>query len=99
MKDKSKNNKDDFLEKEFNFSKALVGPILTGSGIKLPVSIRLDAEIIDYFKEKAGEKDCKSKYQTLINDALREHIAGVNIKKVLLSEDFISSLSKSLKQA
>ena len=40
---------------------------------KRPVTIRLDAEIIDYFKKIAGDG---GRYQAEINRALREWIAA-----------------------
>jgi uncharacterized protein (DUF4415 family) len=39
--------------------------------IKLPVTIRLDADVVGWFKEHAGDKP----YQTEINRVLRQHMA------------------------
>jgi uncharacterized protein (DUF4415 family) len=39
--------------------------------IKMPVTIRLDADVIGWFKEHAGDKP----YQTEINRVLRQHVA------------------------
>lgn len=39
---------------------------------KQRITILLDANLIDYFKAKAGERG----YQTLINDALRRAVEG-----------------------
>jgi len=39
---------------------------------KKPTTIRLDDDVILYFKKKAGEQ--KVGYQTLMNSALREYI-------------------------
>lgn len=39
--------------------------------IKMPVTIRLDADIVSWFKEHAGDKP----YQTEINRVLRQHVA------------------------
>ena len=92
-------NKDDkFLEKEFDFSKATKGPIVSGSSVKLPVSIRLDGDVIDYFKDLADKTGGKAKYQTLINEALKEYIAGNNIKQLLLSQEFAEQLASTLKK-
>ena len=42
------------------------------SNAKVNIHIRLDAEVVNYFKEKAQQEG--SKYQTLINQHLRESI-------------------------
>lgn len=46
---------------------------------KQRVTIMLDSEIIDYFKEKSGGKG----YQTLINQALSDVIQGQNIESIV----------------
>ncbi|MGH6957203.1 MAG: BrnA antitoxin family protein [Caulobacteraceae bacterium] len=43
--------------------------------IKRPVTIRLDADVVSWFKENAGDKP----YQTEINRVLRRHV--VNAKR------------------
>ena len=45
---------------------------------KLKVTMNFDGDVIDYFKKKA-KADGRS-YQTLVNDALREHIKGSNVE-------------------
>ena len=55
------------------FSKAKRGPIIKPDPNKVRITIRLDADVIDHFKSivhNAGGGN----YQTLINDALRDHI-------------------------
>ena len=56
-----------------DFSKGKRGPVISGDSGKIRITIRLDADIVNYFKRKvlaAGGGN----YQTLINDALRRHI-------------------------
>ena len=56
-----------------DFSKGKRGPVISAGPGKVRITIRLDADIINYFKSKvlaAGGGN----YQTLINDALRRHI-------------------------
>ena len=56
-----------------DFSKGKRGPVIKPDPYKVRVTIRLDADVIEHFKSivhKAGGGN----YQTLINDALREHI-------------------------
>jgi uncharacterized protein (DUF4415 family) len=45
--------------------------------IKLPVTIRLDADVVGWFKEHAGDKP----YQTEINRVLRQHVAKSEKKR------------------
>ena len=56
-----------------NFSKGKRGAVVAPDPNKVRITIRLDADIIEHFKNivlGAGGGN----YQTLINDALREHI-------------------------
>ena len=45
--------------------------------IKMPVTIRLDAEVVSWFKDHADGKP----YQTEINRVLREHVAKAEKKR------------------
>jgi uncharacterized protein (DUF4415 family) len=58
------------LEKEYDFSKGIHARFYTPK--KTPTTIRLDDDIIIYFKKKASED--KVGYQTLLNKALRDYI-------------------------
>ena len=56
-----------------DFSGAKRGPVIPPDPGKTKISIRLDNAVLDYFRDivnKAGGGN----YQTLINDALLEHI-------------------------
>ena len=64
--------KDFELKKEYDFSKGIRGRFYRPT--KKTTTIRLDDDIILYFKKKAGEK--KVGYQTLVNAALREYVEG-----------------------
>ena len=62
------------MKANYDFSKARRGAVLPISGNKLRITIRLDKDIIEWFKlqvEAAGGGN----YQTLLNDALREYVA------------------------
>jgi len=62
---------EDFnLKKEYDFSKGTRGRFYRPK--KVPTTIRLDDDILLFFKKLATEK--KSGYQTLMNDVLREYI-------------------------
>jgi uncharacterized protein (DUF4415 family) len=56
------------MKKEYDFSKAKKNPYV--KGLKKQVTIRLDAETVDYFKSLA--EDNSIPYQMLINLYLRE---------------------------
>ena len=57
----------------YDFSKGKRGPIVSPSPHKTRITIRLDSDVVGWFKEQvhlAGGGN----YQTLINEALRRHI-------------------------
>jgi uncharacterized protein (DUF4415 family) len=56
-----------------DFSKGKRGPVVKPDPNKLRITIRLDADIIEHFKNIVNDAG-GGNYQTLINDALREHI-------------------------
>ena len=64
--------KDDFLEKEFDFSKAVKNPY--AKALKKQVTINLDENVIIYFKEKADQTGIP--YQTLINLYLKDCVTN-----------------------
>ena len=61
------------MKKEYNFSKGKRGAIVPTPKGKTRITIRIDDDILNWFR---GEVDAAGggNYQTLINDALREHI-------------------------
>ena len=59
--------------RNLDFSRAKRGPVVPPQPGKTKISIRLDNAVLEYFRnlvDKAGGGN----YQTLINDALLEHI-------------------------
>ena len=59
--------------RKIDFRRAKRGPVVKPEPGKMKISIRLDNAVLEYFRtlvDKAGGGN----YQTLINDALREHI-------------------------
>ncbi|MEX2445121.1 MAG: BrnA antitoxin family protein [Alkalispirochaeta sp.] len=69
MSDRSKY--DDFeLEPEYDFSNGIRGRFFHPK--KKSTTIRLDEDLILFFKKKASEK--KVGYQSLVNAALREYV-------------------------
>lgn len=61
------------MKKEYNFSKGKRGAVVPAPKGKTRITIRVDDAILEWFR---GEVDAAGggNYQTLINDALREHI-------------------------
>jgi uncharacterized protein (DUF4415 family) len=72
------------MKAKYDFSNARRGAVLPAPGNKVRITIRLDREIIEWFKTQVGKAGGGS-YQTLLNDALRENIARKKepIEKVL----------------
>ena len=60
------------MRKEYDFSKAKINPY--AGKLKRPVTIRMDADTISYFKQLAEETGIP--YQTLINLYLRDCAAS-----------------------
>ena len=56
-----------------DFSKGKRGPVVKSDPNKVRITIRLDGDIIEHFK-KIVHQAGGGNYQTLINEALREHI-------------------------
>jgi uncharacterized protein (DUF4415 family) len=62
------------MKKEYDFSKGRRGPVLKVPPGKTRVTIRLDDDLLDWFRQQVDEAG-GGNYQTLINNALREHIS------------------------
>ena len=56
-----------------DFSKGKRGPVVKSDPNKVRITIRLDADIIEHYKNIVHDAG-GGNYQTLINDALRDHI-------------------------
>jgi uncharacterized protein (DUF4415 family) len=63
------------MRKEYDFSKAKRGPVIPKQPGKTRITIRLDDDIVEWFKEQA-HKAGGGNYQTLMNHALREYVEG-----------------------
>lgn len=66
--------------KNFELTKSDFDP----RNVKERISIMLDQDIVDHFRKRASKEN--SKYQTLINAALREHMGQGNTLEERLSE-------------
>jgi len=61
------------MKANYNFSKARRGAVVPTSGSKVRITIRLDRDIVERFKEQVDAQGCGS-YQTMLNDALRSFL-------------------------
>jgi len=58
------------MKKEYDFSKGRRGPVLKAPPGKTRVTIRLDGDVLDWFRQQVEDAG-GGNYQTLINEALR----------------------------
>ena len=63
------------MKRKYNFSKAKRGPVISVPKGKTRITIRLDEDVIAWFRTQV-ERAGGGNYQSLINDALRQHIAN-----------------------
>ena len=63
------------MKKEYDFSKAKRGPIVKPATGKTRITIRLDDDIIQWFRDEV-DSDGGGNYQSLINAALRQYVAA-----------------------
>jgi uncharacterized protein (DUF4415 family) len=63
--------KGDPMRKQYDFSKAKRGAVVKAARGKTRITIRLDDEVLDWFKEQANAGS-GGNYQSMINDALKD---------------------------
>jgi len=61
------------MKAKYDFSKGRRGAVLPAPGNKVRITIRLDRDIIDWFRSKVEEQG-GGNYQTMLNDALRTYM-------------------------
>ncbi len=59
------------MREEYDFSHARRGPIVPTAPNKTRITIRIDTDVLNWFREQINEQGGGS-YQTLMNQALRE---------------------------
>ena len=69
-------------KEEYDFSKGTRGPVLPASPGKTRITIRVDKVVLDWFRAKVHRAG-GGNYQTLMNDALREHIDHESLEATL----------------
>jgi uncharacterized protein (DUF4415 family) len=81
------------MKREYDLSKGKRGAVVPLPPEKTRITIRLDRDIVDHFRDQVREAH-RGNYQTLINEALREHIqrpglaqeVGAEVRSVLREE-------------
>ena len=63
------------MNDHYDFNKGTRGAVLPTQPGKERITIRLDADILDYFRDQV-EKAGGGNYQTAINSVLREYLVG-----------------------
>lgn len=64
------------MKREYDFSKAKRGTVVPVPRGKTRITIRLDDDILEWFRRQV-ERAGGGNYQSLINDALRQHVRRV----------------------
>jgi uncharacterized protein (DUF4415 family) len=62
------------MNRHYDFSKGKRGPVVQAPKGKTRVTIRLDDDVLEWFQLRVDSAGCGT-YQSLINEALRQHIA------------------------
>lgn len=65
------------MKKEYDFSRGKRGRIAAPEREqqgKARITIRIDEDVLDYFLKQADASGGTVRYQTLINEALRQHV-------------------------
>jgi uncharacterized protein (DUF4415 family) len=75
---------------ENDFSQAKRGPIAPSLGKKTRITIRIDTDVLNWFREEVN-KSGGGNYQTLINDALRAYVQNQR-------GEFIATLRKVIRE-
>lgn len=70
------------MKPEYDFSKARRGAVAPSAPGKTRITIRLDGEVIDWFKAQVNEAG-GGNYQSLINEALKRHIQQQALERTL----------------
>ena len=78
-----------------DFSRGKRGAVVKADPNKIRITIRLDGDIIDYFKRQVFDAG-GGNYQTLLNDALRNYIQS---KNEALEETLRKVIREELKRA
>jgi uncharacterized protein (DUF4415 family) len=62
------------MRREYDFSKGKRGAVVPAERGKTRITIRLDSDILNWFRDQVN-KAGGGNYQTMLNNALREYVA------------------------
>jgi uncharacterized protein (DUF4415 family) len=93
------NVEENEMLEEYDFSQAKRGPIVLPGPNKTRITIRIDTDILNWFREQVNASGGGS-YQTLINQALREYIQNqredweTTLRRVIREELQLANVSQ-----
>ena len=72
------------MKRNYDFSQATRGAVVAQATGKTRITIRIDDDVLDWFRDQA-DAGGGGNYQSMINEALRSHMAGAveSVEKVL----------------
>lgn len=70
------------MKPEYDFSKARLGAVVRTAPGKTRITIRLDSEVIDWFRNLVNDAGGGS-YQTVINEALKSYVKQNRLETTL----------------
>ena len=70
------------MKPEYDFSRARRGAVMPAAAGKTRITIRLDTDVIDWFKAQVNEAGGGT-YQSLINETLKGHIKQQGLERTL----------------
>jgi uncharacterized protein (DUF4415 family) len=70
------------VKPEYDFSNVRRGAVVPAAPGKTRITIRLDTDIIDWFKSQVNEAG-GGNYQSLINETLKSHIKHQGLERTL----------------
>ena len=63
------------MRRHYDFSRGMRGAVLPTPAGKSRITIRIDDDLLEWFRKQAHAQGGGS-YQTMVNEALREYVAG-----------------------
>jgi uncharacterized protein (DUF4415 family) len=73
------------MKREYDLRKGKRGAVIPLPPEKIRITIRLDRDIVDHFRDKVRQAH-RGNYQSLINNALREHIQRPDLAQQVRAE-------------
>lgn len=83
------------MKEQYDFNDAKRGAVISNPN-KQRITIRLDSDVVNWFKEQVQGG---GNYQSLINEALRSHIKGLDERVANTIRNVIKEEIKALKHA